>query len=219
MLQINLHGRGGQGVVTASEMLASAAYSEGHEVQSFPNFGSERMGAPVLGYVRIDEHPIRTHEPILKPDVVIVQDPTLLKAVDVFKGMNKETAVAVINTVRPAVEVKADAIDAPNKVVTVPADAIVREFLGQNKPSAAMLGAFAAATGALSLKTITGAFEERFSGKVAEGNVLAAKVAYAWVKDGIQPPVAGPAFPAQLAAQIKQIGTNVSQQLESVSNA
>ena len=90
MLQIRLHGRGGQGVVTAAEMLSLAAFLEGHFAQAFPSFGSERTGAPVVAYARIGEGEIRTHEPIQNPDVVIVQDKTLLGSVDVFGGLNPQ---------------------------------------------------------------------------------------------------------------------------------
>ncbi|HWV86829.1 MAG TPA: 2-oxoacid:acceptor oxidoreductase family protein, partial [Capillimicrobium sp.] len=83
MLQVRLHGRGGQGVVTSAELLAAAAFADGRHPQAFPSFGSERSGAPVVAYCRIDDRPIRSHEPIAEPDVVVVQDPTLLHQVPV----------------------------------------------------------------------------------------------------------------------------------------
>ena len=97
MLQIRLHGRGGQGVVTAAEMLTLAAFYEGHHAQAFPSFGSERTGAPVVAYARIDNQEIRTHEPIQQPNVVIVQDKTLLASVDVFAGLDAD-GFAIINS-------------------------------------------------------------------------------------------------------------------------
>ena len=97
MLQIRLHGRGGQGVVTAAEMLTLAAFYEGHFAQAFPSFGSERTGAPVVAYARIDNKDIRTHEPIQKPNVVLIQDKTLLGSVDVFGGLDPN-GFAVINS-------------------------------------------------------------------------------------------------------------------------
>ena len=87
MFQVRIHGRGGQGVVTAAELLSVAAFLEGRHAQAFPSFGSERMGAPVVAFCRIDDRPIRVREPILAPDALIVQDPTLLQQVDVFGGM------------------------------------------------------------------------------------------------------------------------------------
>ena len=101
MLQIRLHGRGGQGVVTAAEMLSLSAFLEGHYAQAFPSFGSERTGAPVVAYARIDDKEIRTHEPILKPNAVVVQDRTLLGAVDVFSGIDPN-GYAIINSADPA---------------------------------------------------------------------------------------------------------------------
>ena len=95
MLQIRLHGRGGQGVVTAAEMLTLAAFYEGHYAQAFPSFGSERTGAPVVAYARIDNKEIRTHEPIQEPNVVLIQDKTLLGAVDVFAGLDKNGYVVI----------------------------------------------------------------------------------------------------------------------------
>src|SRR4051812_50208963 len=100
MLQIRIHGRGGQGVVTAAEMLSIAAFEQGRHAQAFPSFGSERTGAPVVSFCRIDDREIRLREPIVSPDALIVQDPTLLHQVDVFGGV-KPGAAVLINTGRP----------------------------------------------------------------------------------------------------------------------
>jgi pyruvate ferredoxin oxidoreductase gamma subunit len=89
MFQVRFHGRGGQGVVTAAELLASAAFTEGRHAQAFPSFGSERMGAPVMSFCRIDDKPIRTHEPVAEPDALIIQDPALLHQADVFAGLRR----------------------------------------------------------------------------------------------------------------------------------
>src|SRR3954470_21804024 len=86
MYQVRIHGRGGQGVVTAAELLSVAAFDDGRHAQAFPVFGSERTGAPVMAYCRIDDRPIRTREPVMRPDALVIQDPTLLHAVDVFAG-------------------------------------------------------------------------------------------------------------------------------------
>ena len=97
MFEIRIHGRGGQGVVTAAEILALAAFSEGRYAQAFPSFGSERMGAPVVAFCRVDDRQIRVREPVMEPDGLIVQDPTLLHQVDVFGGC-KPDAFILINT-------------------------------------------------------------------------------------------------------------------------
>jgi pyruvate ferredoxin oxidoreductase gamma subunit len=97
MFQVRIHGRGGQGVVTAAEMLSVAAFSEGRHAQAFPSFGSERMGAPVVSYCRIDDRPIRTREPVMEPDAIIIQDVTLLHQVDLFAGLTPDGYV-LINT-------------------------------------------------------------------------------------------------------------------------
>jgi pyruvate ferredoxin oxidoreductase gamma subunit len=99
MFQIRIHGRGGQGVVTAAELLSVAAFREGRHAQAFPSFGSERTGAPVVAFCRIDTHPIRLREPILAPDALIIQDPTLLHQVDVFGGLTAGGYI-LINTSR-----------------------------------------------------------------------------------------------------------------------
>ena len=99
MFQVRIHGRGGQGVVTAAELLSVAAFDEGRHAQAFPSFGSERTGAPVVAFCRIDDPPIRTREPIAEPDAVIIQDPTLLHQVDVFGGLGRDGYI-LINTSR-----------------------------------------------------------------------------------------------------------------------
>jgi len=98
MFQVRFHGRGGQGVVTAAELLASAAFSEGKHAQAFPSFGSERMGAPVMSFCRIDEAEIRTHEPVSEPDALIIQDPTLLHQAELFAGLGHEGYMLINST-------------------------------------------------------------------------------------------------------------------------
>ena len=97
--EVRIHGRGGQGVVTAAELLSVAAFDEGHHAQAFPSFGSERMGAPVVSFCRIDDYEIRLREPILEPDALIVQDPTLIKAADIFQGLRRD-GYLLVNTTR-----------------------------------------------------------------------------------------------------------------------
>jgi pyruvate ferredoxin oxidoreductase gamma subunit len=99
MFQVRIHGRGGQGVVTAAEMLSIAAFEEGRHAQAFPSFGSERTGAPVVAFCRIADKEIRLREPIMAPDAIIIQDPTLLHQVDVFAGLKKDGYI-LINTTK-----------------------------------------------------------------------------------------------------------------------
>jgi len=179
VLEVRIHGRGGQGVVTAAELLALAAFAEGRHAQAFPSFGSERTGAPVVAFCRIADRPIRTHEPIAEPDVLVVQDPTLLHQVDLLRGL-RPGAPILLNTTRDAAALGLGELAAlGHEVHTVPATDLAREHLGRPLPGAPLLGAFAALTGAVSLGAVTGAIRERFSGAAADGNVAAAEAAYA----------------------------------------
>ncbi|MDR1824766.1 MAG: 2-oxoacid:acceptor oxidoreductase family protein [Bifidobacteriaceae bacterium] len=185
MFQTVIHGRGGQGVVTASELLARSGFAGGAQVQAIPSFGSERMGAPVVAYTRFSDQKILTREPINHPDAVIIQDPTLLRTMDVFEGL-VEGGWAVVNTRESPNEVRAAQPGAPKEsghLATVPADDIVREYLGRPIPSAALLGAFAALTGQVTLEAVVNSINGLFKGKVAEGNSRSAQVAYQWVID------------------------------------
>jgi pyruvate ferredoxin oxidoreductase gamma subunit len=184
MLQVRIHGRGGQGVVTAAELLSLAAFDEGRHAQAFPTFGSERMGAPVTAFCRIDDRPIRAREPIAEPDALIVQDPTLLHQVAVFSGLAPDGYV-LINTERALASLAiADVTDrmAPERVITVPATQLAREHLGRPLPNAVLLGAFAALTGAISLEALAKAIGEKFAGRLAEGNIRGAEAAFRAVK-------------------------------------
>ena len=184
MLQIRIHGRGGQGVVTAAEMLSIAAFAQGRHAQAFPSFGSERTGAPVVAFCRIDEREIRLREPILAPDVLIVQDPTLLHQVDVFQGLQPEGYV-LINSRRSFHELGLAEIESryrADRLITVPATEIALKHLGRPLPNAVLLGGFAALSGLVSLDAVAHAIRDKFSGKVAAGNVAAATEAFEFVK-------------------------------------
>ena len=179
-----MHGRGGQGVVTAAELLSVAAFREGKYAQAFPTFGSERTGAPVTAFCRIADAPIRAREPIVEPDAVVVQDPTLLRQVDVFGGVGPD-AYVIVNTARSLDELGLSQLAVrlrPDRLVAVPATELARTHLGRPLPNAALLGAFAALTGAVSLESVNGAIRRRFSGATGEGNVAAATAAFAAVK-------------------------------------
>ncbi len=180
MFQVRIHGRGGQGVVTAAELLSVAAFLEGREAQAFPTFGSERTGAPVVAFCRMDDKPIRVREPIAEPDAVIVQDPTLVHQVDLFAGLD-ESGYLLVNTSRALADLGlGEYVErfAPGRCATVPATDIAREHLGRPLPNAALLGAFAALTGEVSLDSVSAAIRERFSGATGEQNVAAAEEAY-----------------------------------------
>jgi len=182
MYAVRIHGRGGQGVVTAAELLALAAFLEGRHAQAFPSFGSERTGAPVVSFCRIDEREIRVREPIAAPDALIVQDPTLLHQVDVFGGLVPDGTV-LLNSSRTAEELGVGGIDA--RIVTAPATELARTHLGRPLPGPALLGAFAALTGAVSLQSVLEAVRDRFGGAAGEGNAAAAEAAHAFVLEAV----------------------------------
>jgi pyruvate ferredoxin oxidoreductase gamma subunit len=184
VLQIRIHGRGGQGVVTAAELLSVAAFDQGHHAQAFPSFGSERTGAPVVAFCRIDEHEIRLREPVLEPDVLIVQDPTLLHQVDVFQGL-KPAGYVLINSKHSLDDLGLADIALRfrrERLTTVPATEIAIKHLGRPLPNAVLLGGFAALSGLVSLDAVAHAIRDKFGGKVAAGNVAAATEAFEFVQ-------------------------------------
>jgi pyruvate ferredoxin oxidoreductase alpha subunit len=204
MLQIRIHGRGGQGVVTAAELLSAAAFSEEKHAQAFPSFGSERTGAPVVSFCRIDDKPIRVREPVMHPDVIVIQDPTLLHQVDVFEGADSGTLL-VINSARPTADLGISDFTGrlrPGAVLTIPATELAQRYVGRPVPNAALLGGFAALTGAVSIESVAAAIAGRFAGSVGEGNVAAARAAYAAAMAQLGSSVAGqPATPQPAAAR------------------
>jgi len=180
MFQIRIHGRGGQGVVTAAEMLSIAAFREGKHAQAFPSFGSERTGAPVVAYCRIDDREIRVREPIMLPDALIIQDPTLLHQVDLFAGLTGEGYI-LVNTTRTFAELGLDDFIGKfraDRLATVAATELAMKHFGRPVPNAALLGGFSALTGELSLESVVAAIRDKFSGALAEGNVAAATAAF-----------------------------------------
>ncbi len=188
MFEVRIHGRGGQGVVTAAELLSLAAFDEGRCAQAFPSFGSERTGAPVVSFCRLSEAPIRTREPIAEPDALIVQDPTLLHQVDLFAGLGAEGYV-LINSGREPAELGIGELAARlygDRLLTVPASEIAREHLGRPLPNAALLGGFAALTGQMRLGSVRAAIGERFSGAAADGNISAAHACFGMVEERLE---------------------------------
>lgn len=188
MLQIRIHGRGGQGVVTAAEMLSIAAFHEGRHAQAFPSFGSERTGAPVVAFCRIADAEIRLREPVLAPDVLIVQDRTLLHQVDLFQGLQPDGYV-LINTRKSFDEIGIGEIAQRfrrERLITVPAIAIAMKHLGRPLPNAVLLGAFAALAGLITLRAVEQAIRTKFGARIAEANVAAAAEAHAFVVDEME---------------------------------
>ena len=179
MIEIRIHGRGGQGSVTAAELLAVAAFDDGREAQAFPAFGVERRGAPVLAFCRIDSEPIRIRSQIYQPDYVIVQDPTLMDTVDVLSGVKPDGTV-LINTEHAAADLK---LDTTARVVTFPATQIALETLGRPIMNTAIMGAFAGISGAISFEAIERSIRHRFPGELGEKNVQAARKAYELTKE------------------------------------
>jgi pyruvate ferredoxin oxidoreductase gamma subunit len=184
VFSVRIHGRGGQGAVTAAEMLSVAAFDQGLHAQAVPSFGSERTGAPVVAFCRIDEATIRAHDPIAEPDAVIVQDPTLLHLVPVLTGLTAAGFVLVNSSRRFDELGLADLVRGLDQrhLVTVPATEISRQRLGRAVPNTALLGAFAALTGVVTLDAVQDAIRRRFTGEVAEANVDIARLAHDHVR-------------------------------------
>jgi pyruvate ferredoxin oxidoreductase gamma subunit len=181
MFQIRIHGRGGQGVVSAAEMLSVAAFLEGRHAQAFPSFGSERMGAPVMAFCRIDDKEIRLREPVLDPDALIIQDPTLLHQVDLFKGL-RSTGYILINSTRDfdglGLADFARGFRAAH-LRTIPATELAMKHVGRAVPNVPLLGAFAAITREVKLESVIAAIREKFPSALAEKNAAAATEAHA----------------------------------------
>jgi pyruvate ferredoxin oxidoreductase gamma subunit len=184
MFQVRIHGRGGQGVVTAAEMLSVAAFLDGRHAQAFPSFGSERMGAPVVAYCRIDSVPIRTHDPVSEVDCLVIQDPTLLHEVDVFVGLHSDSYV-LINSERTFPELGLGDLAKGRRLermLTVPATELARQTIGRPVPNTALLGGLVALTDAVPLTAVLAAIRRRFQGELADANATAASKAAAFVR-------------------------------------
>lgn len=179
MKEIRIHGRGGQGSVTAAELIAVAAFEDGKWSQAFPYFGTERRGAPVTAFARMSEQQIRIRSQIYQPDYVIVQDPSLIHAVEVAGGL-KENGLLIINSDKKPSELK---INTKARVKTLDATKLALEVIGLPIVNTALLGAFAGATGEIRLESVSKAIKNRFPGKVGEKNVAAVKRAYEMMEE------------------------------------
>jgi pyruvate ferredoxin oxidoreductase gamma subunit len=181
MKEIRVHARAGQGAITTATIMANAAFEDGKHALTFPTFGAARMGAPMNAFVRIGDEPIRVRSQIYYPDYVLVQDPTLMKGENVVTGL-KPDGLAVINSKK---EPSALSLDTQARVMTVAASRIAMEIMGRaDRVNTAVIGAFVAATGELTLEALEKAINTRFSGKAAESNWKALLEAYNEVKKG-----------------------------------
>jgi 2-oxoacid:acceptor oxidoreductase gamma subunit (pyruvate/2-ketoisovalerate family) len=176
--EIRLHGRGGQGVVMASEILATALVAEGQYATAFPSFGTERRGAPVKAFLRIDDKPIREITQIYTPDCLLLADPFFQNVAEVFDGL-KPDGIVVMNSQAPV-----EKSPHPNARLlgVIDATGIALEEIKRNSTNTTLIGAFAAATGWLRLDSIEKAFEKIFNPKILEGNIRCARRGYAEVK-------------------------------------
>jgi len=167
-------------VVTAAELLSIAAFFEGKHAQAVPSFGSERMGAPVVSYCRIDDTDIRLREPINRPDALIIQDPTLLHSVDVFQGLETDGFI-LINSRRSFEDLGIAEFVATfphGHVRDVGATDLALKHVGRAVPNAALLGGFAAISSEIQLSSVERAIREKFPGQIGEANAAAAREAF-----------------------------------------
>lgn len=179
MKEIRVHARAGQGAITTAMLLATAAFEEGKYALAFPNFGAERLGAPMNAFIRLDSQPIRKRSQVRHPDYVLVQDSTLIKDFDVTDGL-AENGLVIINTQILPSQIKPQA----QRIITVPASLIAEEVMGRaDRANTALLGAFVAATGEVSLESLIIATRQRFPGPIGEKNVEAIQRAYNYVKN------------------------------------
>ena len=181
MFQVRIHGRGGQGVVSGAEMLSVAAFLEGRYAQAFPSFGSERMGAPVMAFCRIDSREIRLREPVLRPDALIIQDPTLLHQVDLFEGLTDGGCI-LLNSAHSIDRLGLASLAhgaQRYRLFTLAATELALTHVGRAVPNAALLGGFAAITNVIALDSVIAAIRQKFPSAIAEKNVAAATEAFA----------------------------------------
>ncbi len=182
-MEIRWHGRGGQGAKTAALLLADVAFKTGQNVQGFPEYGPERMGAPITAYNRISRDKIRVHSNIYTPDYVVVVDETLLYSVDVTAGLKRNGAI-IINTAKSKEEVMPYLKGYKGRVITVDARSISEETLGKNFPNTPMLAATVAVSGVMEkhefINEMKASFQHKFAKKpeVIEGNMKALEMAY-----------------------------------------
>lgn len=182
-MEIRWHGRGGQGAKTAALLLADAAFKTGKYVQGFPEYGPERMGAPITAYNRISNNPITVHSNIYEPEVVAVVDETLLETIDVTNGLGADGAI-IVNTAKSVEEIKPLLRGYQGKVYVIDACHISKETLGRNLPNSPMLAAVVAVSGVMTKDDFLGGMEESYKHKFAkkpeviDGNMQALRMTY-----------------------------------------
>lgn len=187
LIEIRWHGRGGQGTKTASLLLADAAFNTGKYIQGFPEYGPERMGAPITAYNRISSNPITVHSNIYEPDYVVVVDDTLLDSIPVTDGLKANGAI-VINTTKPDDVIKGKVKDYKGSIYTIDARKISMETLGRYFPNTPMLAAIVKVTGIMSddafIEDMKGSFKHKFAKKpeVIDGNMKALQIALNEIK-------------------------------------
>lgn len=175
MVEIRFHGRGGQGAVTSAELTALAAIEEGKYAQAFPSFGPERRGAPVMAFVRVSDHPIRTREKVYNPDIVVVLDPSLLQIVNVEAGL-KDGGLVILNTTKSAEDIRKET-GIKARLALVDASKIAMDTMRVPITNTTMLGALLKGAGLISLEALRAPIQQRF-GPIAEKNLKACTRAY-----------------------------------------
>ncbi len=185
--EIRWHGRGGQGAKTAALLFGDAALATGKHIQAFPEYGPERMGAPVQSFNRISSTPIRSHSAVERPDVVVVLDVSLVEQVDITAGLDPKTGILLLNTPEDPETMK-KRLNFPGRVCTVDASKIAMESIGGNIPNTPLIGALVKVTGLLNLDELLEDTKKKMAAKfknrpeVVEGNLTAIKRAYAEVR-------------------------------------
>ncbi len=180
LFEIIIHGRAGQGAKSMAQVIAEAAMGKGKHMQTFPSYGAEKTGAPMLAYVRISSTPIKTHAPVTRADSVIIIDPTLVETVNVKNNL-KEKGIVLVNSPKSAEEIKSR-LGCSHKVYALDATGIASKILGSNHPNMPMLGAFVKTAGVVSMHDVLGhlvcIFEHKMSREMLEKNIEAVKEGY-----------------------------------------
>jgi len=187
LFEVRMHGRAGQGAKSGSQMLAEAAFKQGKWIQAFPEYGSERRGAPTVSYTRISDKALRTHEPITNPDAVMVFDMGLIRAVPVTAGLNEEAGILIVNTTKSVEEIR-QIIGFKGKIYVIDATSISLDLLKIDAPNVPMLGALIKATDIVPIKAVEEIIKETFLEKIGmekvEKNIRGLHRGYEEVKNG-----------------------------------
>ena len=180
MKEIRIHARAGQGAITTASLLGYAYFAKGMYPYAFPHFGAARMGAPMNAFLRVDDKPVRLRSQIYQPDYVIIVDPTLMRGFNCFAGL-KENGLVILNQKDGLPLPK---VNAKQKVYALPANEIAMKYIGRPLGNTTLIGAFAAATADIDLDALIEVIKQRFSGKIQQGNIDAAKAGFESVKKG-----------------------------------